>query len=615
MKKKFVSLSWFLVISILSVSQISSREYEAIKKRADSLYNLKDYKNAATVYTSAIRNGAGLVTSYNRWTAACYWMAANIPDSAYLQLEEITMSKDLDFTDMQDLFTDGECFSTLYDQSRWKSIKERTFLNFYRRYLSEINEATEENYKSKQSEEDITIALSSNDSNFFTHLNDPVYEFLKRKMYKKACGFAKVSIRYFPSNHLFYYDVANCYKAMGDAERSFAYYSRGMNQMFKGLVYNIDTALNFQSLIINDYKQLSQEYGMKAVPTDVMLFVLANALLRSKAINKAYSLCKMNIGHHPASVLANRSMSNYFKAVADKENEEKFSKLAQKYMPQPPARNVSLELKYDASVNSPSCTANCPVILFDAAHNNYHTASGRYKPYAELMANDGFKVIENKAPFTKEMLAKTNVVIIASPNSSFSITEIKLLNDWIKKGGSFLAITDHDNFSFDNLLESLGVKTPETNFTDDTVHARIMKDGVTKNPRHIVFSANANLLGDHPIINGKNGSEKINVVMTFSGRTIIAPPESSLLLRLSETAISYLTIEPTQRTIEESVAVKCNGARAFGTAFNFGKGKVVVVGEAAMQTVQQADGGFNTPGCDNKQFALNIMRWLTGYLK
>ena len=55
-------------------------------------------------------------------------------------------------------------------------------------------------------------------------------------------------------------------------------------------------------------------------------------------------------------------------------------------------------------------------------------------------------------------------------------------------------------------------------------------------------------------------------------------------------------------------------------AFALGKGKVVVVSEAAMLTAQlfPPDGrqvGMSVPDSDNKQFALNIMRWLTGYLK
>ncbi len=48
----------------------------------------------------------------------------------------------------------------------------------------------------------------------------------------------------------------------------------------------------------------------------------------------------------------------------------------------------------------------------------------------------------------------------------------------------------------------------------------------------------------------------------------------------------------------------------------FGKGRVVVLGEAAMLTARlhRFDGspiGMNTPGYDNRQFALNVMHWLT----
>ena len=53
-----------------------------------------------------------------------------------------------------------------------------------------------------------------------------------------------------------------------------------------------------------------------------------------------------------------------------------------------------------------------------------------------------------------------------------------------------------------------------------------------------------------------------------------------------------------------------------GLALELGKGSVVVLGEAAMLTARFSgyDGrriGMNTPGYDNRQLALNIMRWLT----
>jgi hypothetical protein len=39
---------------------------------------------------------------------------------------------------------------------------------------------------------------------------------------------------------------------------------------------------------------------------------------------------------------------------------------------------------FDASVNKPAYKRNGPRVLFDEAHNNFHTATGRYKPFADL---------------------------------------------------------------------------------------------------------------------------------------------------------------------------------------------------------------------------------------
>ena len=59
--------------------------------------------------------------------------------------------------------------------------------------------------------------------------------------------------------------------------------------------------------------------------------------------------------------------------------------------------------------------------------------------------------------------------------------------------------------------------------------------------------------------------------------------------------------------------------RAQGIAFRSGKGRVVVLGEAAALSAQVVglEGekfGMNVPGLDNRQMALNIMHWLSGLL-
>jgi hypothetical protein len=57
----------------------------------------------------------------------------------------------------------------------------------------------------------------------------------------------------------------------------------------------------------------------------------------------------------------------------------------------------------------------------------------------------------------------------------------------------------------------------------------------------------------------------------------------------------------------------------------FGRGRVVILGEAAMFSAQvirstqagqtrESRMGMNVPGNDDKQFALNVLRWLSGLL-
>src|SRR5262249_29880975 len=60
--------------------------------------------------------------------------------------------------------------------------------------------------------------------------------------------------------------------------------------------------------------------------------------------------------------------------------------------------------------------------------------------------------------------------------------------------------------------------------------------------------------------------------------------------------------------------------RAQGLALPFGKGRVVVMGEAAELSAQILGRGgppmgMNAPGIDNRQLALNIMHWLSRLLK
>jgi hypothetical protein len=67
---------------------------------------------------------------------------------------------------------------------------------------------------------------------------------------------------------------------------------------------------------------------------------------------------------------------------------------------------------------------------------------------------------------------------------------------------------------------------------------------------------------------------------------------------------------------------RSDAGRAQGVALVFGRGRLVVVGEAALFSAQvlKVQGkpdlrfGMNAPGNDDKQFVLNTLHWLSGSL-
>src|SRR4051812_32633421 len=59
---------------------------------------------------------------------------------------------------------------------------------------------------------------------------------------------------------------------------------------------------------------------------------------------------------------------------------------------------------FDTTVARPAYTTDPPRVLFDVAHRNFHTPTGRYQPYAALLTHDGYEVVENATAFTSDVL-------------------------------------------------------------------------------------------------------------------------------------------------------------------------------------------------------------------
>lgn len=275
--------------------------------------------------------------------------------------------------------------------------------------------------------------------------------------------------------------------------------------------------------------------------------------------------------------------------------------------------------EFDTRVENPAYQRSGPRVMFDEAHHNFHTADGRYKPFVDLLMHDGYQVIRNRKPFTKASLDSFKVLVIAnalgaeeaddegSDQSAFTEEEVQVVYDWVRGGGALLLIADHAPFgaAAATLGTKLGVDMSK-GFTFD------LANSLQGEPSFLVFSRENKLLGAHPIVDGRNEKERVNRVLSFTGQSLKGPQESFAVLRLADTA--------EDAPDRESKTMVTAAGRAQVLAFKVSKGRVVVHGEAAMLSAQIAGPekfkmGMNFEGYDNKQYALNVMHWLSGLLK
>ena len=138
-------------------------------------------------------------------------------------------------------------------------------------------------------------------------------------------------------------------------------------------------------------------------------------------------------------------------------------------------------------------------------------------------------------------------------------------------------------------------------------------------------------LGAHAISSGDGSdSQRLWTVLTYLGQSIVGPPGSISLLELPDDAVDWLKDRPGGEWRTLSAA-----GRSQAVAFELGAGRVVVVGDAAVffarpwragsiaapmgmawpERYVPREGVDATPMPMNRQFALNVMHWLSGALR
>jgi hypothetical protein len=310
---------------------------------------------------------------------------------------------------------------------------------------------------------------------------------------------------------------------------------------------------------------------------------------------------------------------------------------------------------FDTKVARPAYTKKHPKVLLDEGHNNFQTSTGGYKPFADLVTNDGYSVIPNKEKFQPKTLEGYDVLVIVNAlgsaqqnlpdagQSAFTEEECDAVRDWVRSGGSLLLIADHAPFgaAAEKLGQRFGVEMAKGHTGDPLNH-----DTDTPNMTFLAFSRANKLLVDHAITRGRDATEQISKVVTFTGQSLKGPEGSVAFLKLSDSAFDRqppnrdakpITLDRMPNGDPLPAGVMLQGrkpgpsvsaaGRAQGIALSFGKGRVVVLGEAAMLTAQMGTGvqaqmmrrkeflfGMNYPGIDNRQLALNTMHWLSRLL-
>ena len=283
------------------------------------------------------------------------------------------------------------------------------------------------------------------------------------------------------------------------------------------------------------------------------------------------------------------------------------------------AQQVS-DLDYRPALPRPAYVVDTgPRVAIDEAHHNFHTATGRYRPFAELLRRDGYRVQAVRQAFTRDTLRTVEILVIANPlhvrnvsdwslptPSAYSADEVTALRRWTEDGGSLLLIADHMPFpgAASEVAKAFGV-------TFSNGYAR---DGSWRTGAANMFELNHGL-GENAITRGRFEDERITRVVTFGGSAFKPPQDAIRILTFGPASISAETTKAPGIT-PDAPKVAIDGWSQ-GAAWKVGRGRVAVFGEAAMFSAQRAGPdnrpmGMNAPEArQNHQLLLNLMHWLS----
>lgn len=250
------------------------------------------------------------------------------------------------------------------------------------------------------------------------------------------------------------------------------------------------------------------------------------------------------------------------------------------------------------------------LILIDEAHNNFHTMTGRYKPFADVLENDGYTVKPLADKLIPGALKDAKILVISNAlneknaeewvlptPSAFEKNEINVIEEWVNSGGSLFLIADHMPFpgAAGDLAARFGFEL-NNGFAFDT--AAVVKPDL--------FTRSDKTLAVNEITDG------VDSIYSFTGEAFRIPADAKPVLILNKNFISLMP--DTAWNFKEDTKKISVAGLSQGAVREFGKGRVVVWGEAAMFSAQISNDrkvGMNAPYAkSNFQLLLNLIHWL-----
>jgi len=261
-----------------------------------------------------------------------------------------------------------------------------------------------------------------------------------------------------------------------------------------------------------------------------------------------------------------------------------------------------------------------PRVGIDEAHENFHTAGGRYFTFAQLLRRDGYRIIPFSSPFSARSLASIDILVISNalgdadnvsvPTwSAFGHDEIDAVRAWVEAGGALLLIADHMPMAgaAAGLARVFGVHFINGYAFSDREGAPSFR-----------FRRADRTLAPHPIREGRTPEEAVDSVLSFTGQAFRATVEVDSVLIIPSEATVYLPHR--WGALNDSTPRLDAAGLLQGATLRYGRGRVALFGEAAMFSAQRAGPasrpmGMNAPdAAQNPQFLLNTLHWLSGLL-